>query len=78
MISLRAQKDRFDLRLLAYTPKHEPVPEGTMKVSVQVIDHGHLIPEPIHTEAMTSLELAQVVHLSRMEGWTVEPWKGAA
>lgn len=78
MISLRAQKDRFDLRLLAYTPVHEPVPEGCMKVVYQVFDNGTLIPEPFYQEARTNLELADLISQSRWEGWEIEPWKWAA
>lgn len=74
-----ATNGRVHLRILAYKPMHEPVPEGCLKVVVQVVEHGRPIAEdPIHTENLPVLDLARALHISRNEGWELTPWKDAA
>lgn len=78
-LSYLATKGRVTLRLVAYQPKLEPVPEGCLRVVVQVVEGGQPIAEdPLHVEAMTPLDLARALHISRFEGWELEPWEGSA
>lgn len=75
-LAYSARRGRIHLRLVAYTPSMEPMPEDHMQVVVQVVEHGRPIAEdPIHTEQMPVLELARALHISRNEGWEVEPWE---
>lgn len=75
-LSYRARRNQVDLRLVVYKPAHEPVPEGHMKVVVQVVERGRPIAEdPIHTETMPELDLARAIHISRFDGWDIQPWE---
>lgn len=75
-LAYHARRNRVHLRLVAYTPSHEPVPEGHLKVVVQAVERGRPIAEdPLHIEAMTPLGLARAIHLSRNEGWDITPWE---
>ncbi len=75
-LAYRARKDRIDLRIVAYRPKHEPMPEGHLKVVVQAVQDGQPVAEdPLHVEAMAPLDLARALHLSRNEGWDLQPWE---
>ena len=74
-LSYRATKGRVTLRLVAYQPKLEPVPEGCLRVVVQVVEGGQPIAEdPIHVENMLPLDLARALHFSRFDGWELAPW----
>ena len=74
-LSYRATKGRVTLRLVAYQPKLEPVPEGCLRVVVQVVEGGQPIAEdPIHVENMPVLDLARALHISRFDGWELAPW----
>ena len=74
-LSYLATKGRVTLRLVAYQPKLEPVPEGCLRVVVQVVEHGQPIAEdPVHVENMPVLDLARALHLSRFDGWELAPW----
>ncbi len=74
-LSYRAKRNNVDLRLVAYRPSLSPVPEGHLRVVVQVVSGGKPIAEdPIHTEVMPVLDLARCLHISRCEGWDIQPW----
>lgn len=74
-LTYSARRGRVHLRLVAYEPAHEPVPEGTLRVVVQAVDRGRPIAEdPLHTENMTPLDLAGALHISRFDGWDIQPW----
>lgn len=75
-LAYSARRNRIHLRLVAYAPAHEPIPEGHLKVVVQAVNHGRPVAEdPLHIEAMTPLGLAHALHISRNEGWDIEPWE---
>lgn len=75
-LAYRARKGRIDLRLVAYRPALEPLPEGHLRVVVQAVERGKPIAEdPLHTENMGPLELAKALHISRFDGWDIEPWE---
>lgn len=75
-LAYHARKGGIHLRLVAYHPSLAPMPDDHLKVVVQVVDKGQPIAEdPIHTEVMTQLDLAQALHLSRNEGWELTPWE---
>ncbi len=75
-LSYRARRGQVDLRLVAYRPSLEPMPEGELRVVVQVVERGKPIAEdPIHIENMAPLELARALHLSRFDGWDIQPWE---
>ena len=75
-LAYRARRNQVDLRLVAYQPIHEPVPEGHLKVVVQVVNRGRPIAEdPIHIETMAPLDLARALHISRFDGWDIQPWE---
>lgn len=79
MIAYHATKGGIHLRVLAYKPALEPVPDGCLRVVIQVVEQGRPIAEdPIHTETLPILELARVMHISRNDGWEFAPWKDAA
>ena len=74
-LSYRSTKGRVTLRLVAYRPQLEPVPEGCLRVVVQAVEHGQPIAEdPIHVENMLPLDLARALHISRFDGWELVPW----
>jgi hypothetical protein len=75
-IAYSAKRDRIHLRVVAYHPSMEPMPDDHLRVVVQVVEHGRPIAvDPIHTEQMSALEFARAMHISRNEGWEVEPWE---
>lgn len=75
-LTLRARRGKVHLRLVAYHPSLEPMPEDQLRVVVQVVDHGRPIAEdPLHIETMPTLALAQAIHQSRLEGWDITPWE---
>lgn len=79
MIDLSCTRGAVRLRLLAYTPAKEPVPEGSARAVVQAVTGGLPIAEdPLHIEIIPETELLQGLEISRAEGWALEPWKGAA
>ena len=75
-LTLRARRNQIHLRLVAYHPSLYPMPDDHLRVVVQVVSHGRPIAEdPIHIESMPTLQLARVIHQSRMEGWDITPWE---
>lgn len=75
-LSYRARKDGYDLRLVAYRPALEPCPADHLRVVVQVVEQGRPIAEdPLHIEVMPVLDLARALHISRNEGWDLQPWE---
>ncbi len=75
-LAYRLRRNRVHLRLVAYRPSLEPVPEGQLRVVLQVVDHGRPVAEdPLHVENTTPLLLARELHLARNEGWEVTPWE---
>lgn len=74
---LHCRQGAVHLRLLAYLPEREPVPEGCLRAVVQVVaDDGRPIAEdPIHTEVLPETELRQGLALSQRDGWVLEPWR---
>ena len=78
-LAYRAARGRIQLRIVAYRPRLDPVPSGHLRVVVQMVDEDQPIAEdPLHIEIMSLLELARALHLSRFEGWDLEPWPGEA
>jgi hypothetical protein len=75
-LSYRLRRNRVHLRLVAYHPSLEPIPEDHLRVVVQVVQNGRPIAEdPLHIENTTPLFLAREIHQARMEGWEVTPWE---
>lgn len=75
-LAYRARRNQVDLRLVAYRPSLEPLPEGHLRVVVQVVHHGRPIAEdPLHIEIMAPLDLARALHISRFDGWDIQPWE---
>ncbi len=75
-LAYRARKERIEIRIVAYRPYLTPVPEDHLRVVVQAVEHGRPIAEdPLHIEVMPVLELAQALHISRNEGWDIQPWE---
>lgn len=75
-IELRARRNRVHLRLVAYRPSLEPLPEGHLRVVVQVVDRGRPVAEdPLCIGALSPLGLASYIHQSRMDGWEITPWE---
>ena len=75
-LAYSARRGRIHLRLVAYHPSMEPMPDDHLRVVVQVVEKGRPVAEdPIHTENMLALALARALHLSRNDGWEIEPWK---
>ena len=78
-LAYRATLGRIQLRIVAYRPKLDPVPPDHLRVVVQAVEDGHpLAEDPLHIETMPILALARALHISRFEGWVLEPWSGAA
>lgn len=74
-LAYRLQRNRVHLRLVAYRPAMEPLPEDQLRVVLQVVDHGRPIAEdPLHIENTTPLLLAHELHMARNEGWDISPW----
>lgn len=78
--NLRCRRGNIHLRLLAYLPEREPVPEGHLYAVVQVVgqDGEPVAEDPLHTEVIPETELRQGLELSRRDGWRIRPWKDAA
>lgn len=75
-LSYSLRRNRVHMRLVAYRPAHEPIPEGHLRVVLQVVEHGRPIAEdPLHVENTTPLLLAHELSMARWEGWEVEPWE---
>ncbi len=75
-LAYRARRGGVDLRLVAYRPALEPLPAGELRVVVQVVEHGKPIAEdPLHIENMAPLDLARALHISRFDGWDIQPWE---
>lgn len=63
------------LRLVAYTPARVPVPEGHVRVVVQVVvDDAPIAEDPIHIETMPAEAFDLALALSVAEGWVIRPW----
>lgn len=63
------------LRIHAYHPKLEPIPERHLKVSVQAVIDG--IPnaeKPLHVEHMLPSDLANALWISQAQGWEIRDW----
>lgn len=74
-----ARRGRVHLRMVAYAPVYEPVPEGHLRVVVQVVEGGEPITEdPIHVEVLPESEFNQALEKSAREGWEIRPWKKRA
>jgi hypothetical protein len=75
-LAYRARLNRIDLRLVAYRPAHEPMPDDHLRLVVQVVERGRPIAEdPLLTQEVSTLDLAWFIHNSRMEGWDIQPWE---
>lgn len=75
-LAYRARRNQVDLRILAYRPSLEPLPEGHLRVVVQVVDHGRPIAEdPILVFTEPALHLDDFISSSRAEGWDIQPWE---
>lgn len=75
-LAYRLRRNRVHLRLVAYHPSLEPLPDDQLRVVVQVVKNGRPIAEdPLHVENTTALFLAREIHMARNEGWEVTPWE---
>lgn len=78
MIAYRATKGRATVRIMAYRPSLDPIPDDHLRVVIQAVAHGHPIAEdPLHVETAPILCLAREIHLMRCEGWDLK-WEQAA
>jgi len=74
-----ARKAGIHLRMVAYTPAYEPVPDGHLRVVVQVVVDGEPITEdPLHIEVMPEGDFDQALQVSTQEGWDIRPWEKRA
>ena len=77
VIDLLCTRHGVHLRLLAYVPAREPVPEGCLRAVLQVVVDGAPIAEdPLLIEILPATELSHCIEISRSEGWTLAPWGG--
>lgn len=77
-LSYHARRGNIHLRVVAYQPLHEPMPEDHVRVVVQVVDRNRPIAEdPIHVENMPIHSLYQALDTSRAEGWDISNWETA-
>lgn len=75
-LSYSARRGRIHLRLVAYHPSLEPIPEDHLKVVVQAVEKGRPIAEdPIAEGVLPRMELARYLHESRNDGWDLQPWE---
>ena len=75
-LSYRARKNSVHLRIVAYHPSMEPMPDDHLRVVFQVVERGRPIAEdPVFEENASALCLARELHLMREEGWEIEPWE---
>ncbi len=69
-IDYLCRKGRASVRVLAYRPFNEPMPDDCFRVVVQAMQSGKPIAEdPLHVENCHALDLARELHLMRNEGW---------
>ena len=77
MLAYRVSNPRWpnvQLRLLAYRPKSSALPNDTLKVVLQSCKNGTPIAEsPIAEEAMTLMDLCQMMHKDLCDGWERTP-----
>jgi hypothetical protein len=65
-------KGRAKVRILAYRPANEPLPDDFLRVVIQAVQSGKPIAEdPLHVENCHGLDLARELHLMRNEGWEI-------
>lgn len=77
-IAFLACVGNIKLRLVAYRPVREPLPEGHIRVVVQAIEGSEPITEdPVHTENLPSEDFEAGLSISRREGWDITPWPDA-
>ncbi len=74
-----ARKAGLHLRMVAYKPTYEPVPDGHLRVVVQVVVDGEPITEdPVHIEVMPETDFNQALAVSMSDGWIIRPWEKRA
>lgn len=74
-----AQMGRIRIRLVAYRPMKEPLPEGYIRVVVQAVDAGEpIVEDPVYTENLPRDLFESGLNLSRQEGWDIQPWPVAS
>jgi hypothetical protein len=65
-------KGRAKVRVLAYRPTNDPLPDDFLRVVIQAMEPGGPIAEdPLHAENCHGLNLARELHLMRNEGWEI-------
>ena len=76
MIEYLCHKGKATVRILAYKPYAEPMPDDCLRVVIQAMENGQPIAEdPLHEENAPILFLARELHLMRDEGWET-CWRG--
>jgi hypothetical protein len=74
-----ARLGRIQVRLVAYRPSLEPLPEGHIRVVVQSVQDGEpIVEDPICTVECPTQEFEQGLAISRLEGWEITPWPVSA
>lgn len=69
-IDYRCTRGRAVVRVLAYHPANEPMPDDCLHVVIQAMNGKEPIAEdPLHVEDCRVLDLARELHLMRNEGW---------
>jgi hypothetical protein len=65
-------KGRAKVRVLAYRPTNEPLPDDFLRVVIQAMEpSGPIAEDPLHVENCHELNLARELHLMRNEGWEI-------
>lgn len=76
MLDYTARKGRAKVRIIAYKPKLQDVPQDSLKVVIQATENGEPIAEdPLYSDVASVLDLAREMHLMRNEGWEFTPNK---
>lgn len=77
LLDYTASKGRANVRIIAYRPKLQDVPEDSLKVVIQAVDGNEPIAEdPLYSDVAPILDLAREMHLMRNEGWEFTANKG--
>ena len=72
MLDYIASRGRVRVRILAYRPKLQDIPDGHLKVVIQAMeDQTPIAEDPLHSEIASTLDLAREFHLMRNEGWEI-------